>query len=57
MRKIEYCRKGENIKVEESSLNEPTLALILGVSAEKGVEYWEIHRRSVNIPKFIGYLE
>ena len=57
MRKIEYCRKGENLRIDEAQLNEPTLALIMGISKEDGVEHWEIHKRSINTAKFLGYLE
>ena len=32
MRSVEYCHKGANMLVDEARLNEPTLALLIGVS-------------------------
>ena len=54
--KTEYCRQGEEVTIDESKLNEKTLALILGISAEKGVEHWKLYPRSVNGDKYEQYL-
>jgi len=37
-------------------LNEPTLALLSGISKEKGQELFMIFERSVDIPKFKEWL-
>ena len=42
--------------VDTKALDEPTLALLAGVSKERGVEHFKIFERSVNIPKFKEYL-
>ena len=38
-------------------LNEPTLAVLAGVSKDRGLEHFQIFERSVNIPKFIEWLD
>ena len=38
-------------------LEEPTLALLCGISKEKGVEHYRVFENSVNIDKFIEYLD
>ena len=57
MMKFEWARKHENMAVDEKLLNEPTKALLMGISAEKGVEQYRVFDRSVNIKKFIQYLQ
>lgn len=56
MTDIEWCRMRENVRVEEAKLNEPTLALLAGISKEKGVEHYKIYPKSVNIVKFKKWL-
>ena len=36
---------------------EPTLAVLAAISMEKGLEHFKIFEKSVNIPKFKGYLQ
>ena len=38
-------------------MNEPTLALLLGISYEQGIEHLQIFKKSVDRPKFAEYLE
>ena len=38
-------------------MNEPTLAILAGISKEKGLEHFKIFQRSVNIDKFIIWLD
>ena len=38
MSKLEWAAKHENMEIDEKLLNEPTKALLLGISAESGVE-------------------
>ena len=38
-------------------LNEPCLCLLMGISAEEGIEHWRVFKKSVDIPKFKEYLE
>ena len=52
MTDIEWCRMKENARVDEAKLNEPTLALLAGISKEKGVEHYKIYPKSVNMAKF-----
>ena len=43
--------------VDVAKLEEPTLALLCGISKEKGVEHFQIFEKSVNVDKFIEYLD
>ena len=36
----EYTLQGKNLNIEDRKLNEPTLALLLGISFENGVEHF-----------------
>ena len=42
--------------VDQAKLNEPTLALLAGISKEKGVEHCQVFEFSVNTTKFLEYL-
>ena len=53
----EWCLPKSNVKIETSKLNEPPLALLSGVSKEKGQEHYKIFPDSVNIIKFKEYLD
>ena len=55
--KTEWARPHENAEVDEALLNEPAKALLMGISAEEGVEQWKIFARSVNADKFCQYLQ
>ena len=48
----EWALPGENMKVDVAMKNEPTLALLAGVSKEKGIEHFRIFEKSVNVEKF-----
>ena len=43
--------------VDVDHLDEPTLALLCGISKEKGLEFHRIFEQSVNVDKFVEYLE
>ena len=43
--------------VDLAKLEEPTLALLCGISKEKGVEHFRIFENSVNVDKFVEYLD
>ena len=43
--------------VDVAKLEEPTLALLCGISKEKGTEHFRIFENSVNVDKFIEYLD
>ena len=49
---LEWALPGENVRVDEAKLNEPTLALLSAISKEKGQEYFQIFPKSVDRPKF-----
>ena len=55
--KFEWAAKHENMAIDEKLLNEPTKALLMGISAENGVEQYRIFDKSVNIKKFHQYLQ
>ena len=52
----EWARSGENIRIDEARLREPTLALIAAISAEKGREHFKIYPKSVNTARFVEWL-
>ena len=53
----EWARPGENMAVDVAMKDEPTLALLAGVSKEKGVEHFQIFEKSVNKEKFQEYID
>ena len=53
----EWARPMENMTVDEAMKNEPTLALLAGISKEKGTEHFMVFEKSVNKVKFKEYLE
>ena len=53
----EWSRPKENMAVDVKHLEEPTLALLCGISKEKGVEHFRVFENSVNIDKFIEYID
>ena len=53
----EWTNKKENMAVDVDRLNEPTLALLCGISKEKGLEHFQIFELSVNIEKFMDYIK
>ena len=57
MLKNVWARKHENGEIDEAMLNEPTMALLMSISQENGVEPWKIFKRSVNTDKFCQYLQ
>ena len=52
----EWSLPKENMAVDTAMLDEPTLALLAGVSKEKGTEHFQIFESSVNVDKFLEYL-
>ena len=52
----EWARKKENMAVDLEKLDEPTLALLCGISKEKVLEHHRIFEFSVNVDRFIEYL-
>ena len=54
--KTEWARHKENMTVDQARLDEPTLALLLGISKEKGVEFYQIFEFSVNTEKYAEWL-
>ena len=53
----EWSRPKENMAVDVKHLEEPTLALLCGISKEKGVEHFRVFEKSVNVEKFQEYIE
>ena len=52
----EWALPGQNLALDEKLLNEPTLALLSGISLERGQEHYRIFPKSVNTEKFHEYL-
>ena len=52
----EWCLPKQNMVVDVAKLEEPTLALLCGISKEQGVDHYQIFEKSVNVDKFIEYL-
>ena len=57
LRKVEWSRKRENPTVDMVKLQEPTLAVLAAISKEKGLEPYMIFKKSVNVDKFIEWLD
>ena len=53
----EWALPGENMRVDVATKDEPTLALLAGVSKEKGIEHFRIFEKSVNKEKFQEYVD
>ena len=54
--KTEYCLPSQNVNIDKSQAYEPAMALLWGISKEKGLEFYMLFPKSVNIPKFKEYL-
>ena len=54
--KTEYCLPSQNVNIDKSQAYEPAMALLSGISKEKGLEFYMLFPKSVNIPKFKEYL-
>ena len=54
--KTEYCLPRKNMTVDQAMLDEPTLAMLMGISKEKGHELHMIFDFSVNVTKFKEWL-
>ena len=53
----EWALPKENLAVDVAMLEEPTLALLCGISKEKGVDHHRVFEFSVNVDRFIEYLD
>ena len=54
---MEWARQKENVRVDTAKLEEPTLALLSGISKERGLEHHQVFERSVNVDKFKTYCQ
>ena len=52
----EYTLPKQNVMIDKAKLNEPTLAVLSGISKERGQEHYRIFEKSVNNAKFEEYL-
>ena len=55
--RTEYCLPEQNMTADKSWVNEPTVAVLSGISREKGQELFIQFPKSVNVEKFKEYLE
>ena len=53
----EWTQKKENMRVNIDKIDEPTMALLCGISKENGLEQYMVFKRSVNIDKFKEFLD
>ena len=44
----DYSNKKDHIEITEQALRGKTYAVVATVSAEDGIEYYEIHEKSIN---------
>ena len=54
---IEWSLPKKNLNVDIAMLEEPTLAMLCGISLEKGIEHHRVFDLSVNVDKFLEYLD
>ena len=52
----EWALKNDNMRINIDKINEPTMALLCGISKENGLEHHMIFKRSVNADKFKEYI-
>ena len=52
----DWSRPKENPAVDVAKIDEPTLALLCGISKEQGLEHYQVFEQSVNKVKFAEYL-
>ena len=52
----DWSRPKENPAVDVAKLDEPTLALLCGISKEQGLEHYQVFEQSVNKAKFAEWL-
>ena len=45
------------VQADVAKLEEPTLALLCGISNEKGIEHYRVFQNSVNVDRFLEYLD
>ncbi len=48
-----YAAKGHNVSLEEKLVSSPAIAVVAGVSAEKGLEGYYLQRKSIDSDAFI----
>ena len=53
----EWATKGNNITAEEESINEPAYALLMAISTTVPVEHAKVFKKSVNIDKFLCFVD
>ena len=51
-----FALKGQNIELDEKLVSLPALAVVAGVSSEKGLEAFYTHKRSIDSDSFIQFL-
>ena len=56
MMKRGYSAKHSNVTLEESLVSSPALAVVAGVSSERGLEAYNIQARSIDSDAFIQFL-
>ena len=54
---IEWALPGKNMTVDVALKNEPTLALLAGISKKNGLEHFMVFENSVNKEKFKQYID
>ena len=55
--KIEWAQRKANLEVDMDKLNEPAYALLLAVSAERGVVCQKTFKKSVNVEKCLDWIQ
>ena len=53
----EWALKNDNMQVNIDKINEPTMALLCGISKENGLEHHMIFKKSVDADKFGEYIK
>ena len=52
----EWTNKNKNFEIDMKDFGKETVAVLAGISKEKGLDYLATFNKSVNIPKFKEYL-
>ena len=54
---LEWSRPKENMAIDVAKLEEPTLAVLCGISKENGLEHYGVYKNCVDQIKFADYLD
>ena len=52
----EYSKRRSNLEIDQTTIDEPAYALLQSISKSNGVEHGKVFQKSVNVAKFLSYV-